>query len=171
MNCPETFDPVCGMNGVNYGNDCRMRYHKVKLAKKGLCTMDNIQISAQNTFKCDSNHDHVCSWQGLTWENLCITKALQVQVTNTKSCKRFCDCDYEYKPVCAIDGRTYDNKCHLKCVGVLQIGRGECSVLRKNCNYCSDIEAWVCGQDGKNYKNQCALSCYQQKMKHLGMCT
>ena len=99
--CPETFDPVCGVDGNTYINECFAAKSSVEVAGLGACTPNG----------CPSEYEPVCGMNGRTFINRCEAAAERVPVQRKGTCD-FDNCPRVYAPVCADDGETYENACY-----------------------------------------------------------
>ena len=167
--CNDTFNPVCGENGITYANYCRADCKNVKPVHYGECGA--LYYGYKTDKKCECNYDFqpVCATNGITYENNCVTKCFDASVKSRGLCSLPCDCLFYYKPICGADGRNYINQCTLDCAGVHKYSDGLCE-NDTNCGKCYGEIKQVCGMDDKTYDNPCYLECAGAKKKHDGYC-
>lgn len=192
--CPRILSPVCGSDGVTYGNKCEFRRarcasssgEKLKIVKNGACNSKKSGLRSTRP------------------------------KTNLQECPLFCH--RMYQPVCGSDDVTYSNECVLQresCnqpwLNLKMKHSGSCQLnsnefmnflieqeqieqqmtslpprvakipLRKsgiNCpSFCSRIYQPVCGSDNQTYGNKCVLerlACENPslnlKIRNVGAC-
>lgn len=71
--CLETYNPVCGENGVTYDNECFADCEAVTW-ERGVCT------------SCPDLDEPVCGEDGYTWPNECEAQQAGVEVVSDGAC-------------------------------------------------------------------------------------
>ncbi|MBU6160146.1 MAG: hypothetical protein KGO50_03425 [Myxococcales bacterium] len=159
--CPRIYMPVCGVDGVTYGNDCLARVAHVEVASVGECPV------------APCNVDTDC-------------REFEACVANV--CQPDFGCIALWDPVCGTDGVTYGNECEATRAGVGVASRGECPPI--NCEvdedcppgeacsagvceavFCPMIYLPVCGVDGVTYGNACMAGAARVEVAYEGECT
>lgn len=99
------YAPVCGTDGVTYGNP--------SIAVCGGATVQ---------------HEGPCAGSGIEWPlpGMSETKSKRSKVMFKKS---LCPSTDEYHPVCTSDGETYLNPSHARCSGVDILHEGFCAIV------------------------------------------
>ncbi|XP_065218165.1 agrin-like isoform X2 [Planococcus citri] len=163
--CTNEFDPVCGSDGISYGNLCKLQYEEcqhqrtILVLYKGLCNgCENKKCEIYSTCESDGAGEAKC---------VCPSQ-----------------CPEEKNTVCGSDSNTYTNECELKkhsceikelitisykgncdiCQGVKCTNRTRCEsgvcVCPSDCDKdlsVSIIEEPVCASDMNTYPNECEM--------------
>ncbi len=183
--CIEIYDPVCGCDGVTYGNFCEAEFYGgVTDYTPGECggNTDCIDESIINfNVLCPSDYDPVCGCDGITYTNECqainyngVTSYEPGECGANPECidETMIDptvlCPLIYMPVCGCDGVTYSNDCEATYYGgVTSFTSGPCSTtacvdesLIDPTMGCDDLYDPVCGCDGITYGNPCEAQYY-----------
>jgi len=192
--------PVCGNDGVEYGNKCMMECQGVTLKHEGKCT-DNARRKREADVagsKCECPDQigmPVCGKDGVTYNSMCAIGCAGTQFRFLGNCPAtpapatteatteadLVACTQDYTPVCGDDGVTYGNLCNLEATdGVTLASEGECpddnrrkreaDVAGSKCDCPDQIDMPVCGKDGITYNSMCAIGCAGVKFRFLGHC-
>ncbi len=111
--CPKLWAPVCGCDGVTYGNSCEAAAAGATVAAKGECTATCGGFAGE---EC-SGEGEFCDWPA----GLC--DAADIQGT-CEVVPEFCP--ENYAPVCGCDGNTYSNDCFRRMAQVQVDHKGAC---------------------------------------------
>ena len=113
--CPKNLAPVCGCNGVTYGNDCERVKAGVAKSKDGACAPVANGCNLADPTSCPSGSYCAVPIGLCKGSGSCVKKPGA--------------CIALYKPVCGCNGMTYGNGCGAQSAGQNVASDGECGVV------------------------------------------
>lgn len=125
MFCPTIYEPVCGVDGMTYGNSCEASVENVSIAYEGECGREN---AFNKDIICTREYMPVCGADGVTYSNECL--AGNMTIVHEGECELEESnlergCTREYRPVCGSDGVTYSNPCEAGETPIVWLGTCE----------------------------------------------
>lgn len=153
--CTLEFQPVCGSNGVTYGNKCQFSCAQrdnpaLSIRTSGECDSDSdnsIQVEKEEeTCICTFDMRPLCGSDGVVYNNPCLF-----------------DCAQKKNPVLTVlHTGTCDSTPELPSIAI------DPPVLRQTqlC-ICTREFNPVCASNGKTYGNQCEFECAKRDLKDL----
>ena len=117
--CIEVFAPVCGCDGVTYGNSCDAAANGASVLHEGECEPKPEKKACGGFMGLTCGDDEFCSYAP---SDTCgFADALGTCEPRPEACIQVFD------PVCGCDGQTYSNACHANVAGVSVASAGECN--------------------------------------------
>ena len=165
LDCPNTSQPVCGADGKNYQNECRLSRAGVRKAADGWCPEVTPALSAVAAIT------GVQSRPDLTIFVADERNGFLVQGRPFIGCP----CDHTFNPVCGANGVTYANYCRASCKNVKPVHYGQCGAIsydfdaRNKCQ-CDFNANPTCGTNGITYENSCVSRCFNATTDFNGYC-
>jgi len=186
--CPDVWEPVCGCDGMTYGNACEAAANKVSIRSRGPCEQicggiagvecekgefckyplrqcqvaDLTGICRPIPGACPANYDPVCGCDGMTYGNECEADRAGAQIDHRGACGRVCD------PTNQADISPCDQGDFCQTPpGECDASRGLCAPMPDRCT--ANLEP-VCACDGVTYTNRCEAARHGASIDYRGQC-
>jgi hypothetical protein len=114
--CTANFEPVCGCDGMTYGNACEAGRAGMSVDHTGACATTGESCGGLRPVPCEDGF--FCNYP---------TESACGNGDRTGTCTAIPDaCDDVLKPVCGCDGKPYSNACEANAMGTSVASQGAC---------------------------------------------
>ena len=183
--CPDVWAPVCGCDGVTYGNECEMKQAGASMSHAGICCEVAIKCAA-GTDPVDSDGDGCadtcktpckdacdCYDAGLEFDDICALKCMNCGNFWSCSDKGYCE------PQCGFIPPEIDKCFEVPCKTNLECSKSDyCAkdgcdgegICQPRPEACPDVWMPVCGCDDKTYGNDCEAAAAGVNVSYKGEC-
>jgi hypothetical protein len=132
--CEDVYEPVCGCDGVTYGNSCEAASQGSGVMSLGPCETEPGFCGGIAGFTCDTPGEY-CNFP---IETQCGSG------DQAGSCDPIPEaCDGNYDPVCGCDGVTYSNACMAAMASQSVAAEGECVTETQ---FCGGLAGFTCAE-------------------------